>query len=113
MNNAEYYDYLESEEWKSKAAERLKIDGYTCQGCGCRGTNDNRLQIHHLTYRNVGHESVYADLVSLCRNCHIRIHNIMNRVTDENGRRGWNDIEQVPKIHIFTLSGLDINRFEE
>lgn len=109
----QYFEYLQSDEWKTKATTRLKIDNYTCQGCGCRGTSDNPLQVHHLTYKNIMHENPYADLVTLCRNCHIRTHSIMDRITDENGRRGWHDVAQVPRVHIYTLSGYDLHRFED
>jgi len=113
MTDQEYSNYLKSEQWKEKAAKRLEIDRYTCQGCGSRGSSDNPLQVHHLNYKHVGNEDVYTDLVCLCRNCHIRTHHIMNRVTDKLGHRGWNDNSQVPRIHVFTVGGLDINRIED
>lgn len=84
-----YTQYLQSDEWKQKRLQRLAIDHYTCQFCGSHGSADNQLETHHLTYRNLYHEDVYKDIVTACRSCHKLIHNGMNRVTGEEGQRGW------------------------
>lgn len=62
----EYVEYLKSAEWQAKRNERLRIDNYTCQRCG--GKRD--LQVHHLTYANIGHEDVHSDLITMCKDCH-------------------------------------------
>ena len=113
MTDQEYQRYLRSNEWKQKAAERLKIDGMTCQCCGSRGTALNELQVHHLTYRNIGAEDVYKDLVTLCRSCHKGVHTMMNRKTSAEGRHGWKDQPGVPKIYVFTMSGEGIASITE
>lgn len=102
-----YLDYLTSEKWKTKVKARLSIDGYTCQQCGSRGTPTNRLEIHHFHYRTVGNENVFTDLVTLCSNCHKNIHSTLSRITDENGGRMWDKNQQIPKVHIYTISGLE------
>ncbi len=65
-----YAEYLNSDKWKEKRAERLKIDGYRCRLCG---TGKN-LVIHHVTYVRFGNEDVIQDLITLCKKCHNRVH---------------------------------------
>ena len=91
MTPDQYSVYLLSPEWKQVAERRKAIDKYRCCMCGSRGTMNNPLEVHHVTYRSVGNENVYADLMTLCRSCHRSIHTAMSRITDENGRRGWKD----------------------
>lgn len=91
----EYYNqYMKSDEWKRKRAERLKIDKYRCQGCGAIGTRGNPLTVHHITYfKNgkciLGNENVKYDLVTCCTVCHRTLHNVMDRARDERGRTSW------------------------
>ena len=88
----QYQSYLMSEAWRQKAEERLRIDEHRCQMCGCHGTATNPLQVHHLTYHNIYHENAEKDLVTLCKACHLDVHNMMNRITNsETGQRGWKD----------------------
>lgn len=98
-----YKAYLLSDAWRTLARERLEIDGYTCQCCGCRGTAENPLQVHHLSYKHLFNEDVYADLVSLCKLCHKGIHTMMKRTTSPNGKRGWSNSDYVPQVHVFDL----------
>lgn len=92
MTDKEYKEYLESPAWACLRVQRLKLDNYTCQGCGKKqDKNTEPLQVHHITYRNIGHEDVYIDLVCLCSSCHKGVHRILNRVTDSEGHRGWKD----------------------
>lgn len=107
MTKEEYLRYLMSDEWRERAEKRLEIDGYTCQACGTRGTPENKLQIHHLNYKHLGHEDPYTDLVCLCAICHRNTHSLLNRITDRNGGRMWNRHEEIPKIHVYTISGLE------
>lgn len=87
---ADYGQYLESGTWRNIRQRRLAIDDYKCQACGTKGDVSNPLQVHHLTYHHCGgDENVYKDVVTVCRNCHVLIHNMMNRITNESGRRGW------------------------
>lgn len=66
MISGGYEDYLKSPEWQQKRSERLRLDGYKCQRCG----RPMDLQVHHLTYNNIGHENIYTDLITLCKRCH-------------------------------------------
>jgi hypothetical protein len=68
-----YSEYLRSEEWFSIREAVLIRDGHKC-----RITGDSRdLQVHHLTYRNVGNENL-SELVTLCKNVHLVVHDTRN-----------------------------------
>jgi len=70
MRNTRFYRYyLQSEAWQNKRRKVLFRDGRQCQHCGSR----DELEIHHLHYRNLGHEKL-ADLMTLCKTCHQQIH---------------------------------------
>lgn len=90
MNSKQYEEYITSEEWRKKAQERAKIDGYQCQMCGSKGTMNNKLQCHHFTYRTFPNENIWKDLITLCTNCHKSVHKMMNRYTAPNVH-GWRD----------------------
>jgi hypothetical protein len=65
-----YADYLRSDEWIRKRTIRIQTDGNSCAICG----SSNHLQVHHMTYKNVPNEK-NSDMITLCRNCHIKIEN--------------------------------------
>jgi 5-methylcytosine-specific restriction endonuclease McrA len=54
-------------------AKVKKRDGYRCVKCGTR----KRLEVHHLSYAHQGDELNHLeDLVTLCRSCHRKEHNL-------------------------------------
>lgn len=59
-----YLEYLRSAEWRALRLQVLREHGHTCQRCG-----DPATDVHHLTYRRLGHESI-ADLEAACGACH-------------------------------------------
>ena len=65
----DYYEYMNSPEWKAKREERLKHDKYQCQLCHTA----KNLVVHHVTYDRLGHEDL-SDLVTLCKKCHESVH---------------------------------------
>lgn len=65
-----YHNYLRSNEWVEKRDRVLKRDNYTCQSCLICPADD----VHHLTYEHKFEEFCF-ELISLCRDCHKRIHN--------------------------------------
>lgn len=69
-----YAKYIQSDEWKEKREERLFLDGYKCRFCG----SAINLTVHHVTYKNIPNEDM-TDLVSLCRTCHNKLHEIDNQ----------------------------------
>ena len=107
MTNEEYQAYMKSERWRRIAKKRFEIDNYTCQGCGSKGSANNELQIHHLSYRHLGAEEnwIYEDLVCVCRCCHKNLHRILERQTNAAGRKGWRDSARIPQTHVFNISG--------
>jgi 5-methylcytosine-specific restriction endonuclease McrA len=71
----EYRQYLQSKHWQEIKTKALaKADGH-CQMCGKEHT---KLNVHHIHYYTVGHESL-EDLLVLCPKCHAKTH----------GRRKW------------------------
>lgn len=84
MQSEYYKNYIRSDTWLKKKRERMAIDGNKCVMCG-RPANKCRygLQVHHITYRNLGHEDTLTDLVTLCGRCHKWLHNYQQRKTKE------------------------------
>lgn len=70
-----YIEYLNSPEWRAVREQRLTKDKYTCRACG----NTKNLQVHHLSYSNIYHEKM-EDLVTLCQECHSRLHKEKNDI---------------------------------
>lgn len=63
-----YYEYIQSPEWKRKAQQAKSAAGWKCRRCG----SSKRLECHHKTYERLGHERK-SDLEVLCHECHSRI----------------------------------------
>ena len=49
----------------------LMRDGYTCQHCAKRHV---RLQAHHIVFRQHGGKDTLSNLLTLCEQCHCRLH---------------------------------------
>ena len=79
-HSLEYNCYIASKAWSLKRSERLKIDDYKCAMCGRpQDKTKNGLQVHHISYKRLGNEDVFRDLVSLCPACHRKIHQFYKR----------------------------------
>jgi len=65
-----YYEYLESPEWKHKRLKVLNRDRHVCQCC----LEKTATIVHHLTYAHIYNEPLF-ELVSVCAECHEKIHN--------------------------------------
>lgn len=109
MNSTEYTQYLHSQAWREKSRKRMELDDYKCTMCGCVGTANNPLTVHHLGYKNLGQENVYKDLLTLCKSCHRATHRMMSRITgfypDGRPRRGWAESTRDFSGHVFTVTG--------
>jgi hypothetical protein len=68
MSWIDYEEYIQSDEWKRKDKEFVRIMK-KCQDCG----STERLGSHHKTYKNLGDETL-EDVDVLCWNCHIKRH---------------------------------------
>jgi 5-methylcytosine-specific restriction endonuclease McrA len=66
-----YAAHINSDAWKSGAARlaELAASGFRCRICN-RGADETRLEVHHRTYENFGHE-LATDLTTLCSECHV------------------------------------------
>lgn len=62
-------EYLKSIKWKLKRNAVLKRDNYKCQAC----LTQEATQVHHLTYERWRNEPLF-DLISVCSECHKKIH---------------------------------------
>jgi hypothetical protein len=87
----DYDEYITSAEWREKRAEALARAGNMCQQCGANGS----LEVHHLTYKNLGNERP-EELLVLCRFCHALAHNNLSRASKmeqwqeiSESRRAW------------------------
>ncbi|MCC8044023.1 MAG: HNH endonuclease [Clostridiales bacterium] len=77
LHSRKYEEYIHSWKWQQTAELRRKIDHYQCAACGRPQTDKCRLQVHHITYDRIGHEDIEHDLVTLCPECHKKIHKIL------------------------------------
>lgn len=58
-------------EFSSRKEAVLNRDKYTCQCCGKKHT---RLEVHHIVYRGQGGTDDEDNLITLCKECHDKIH---------------------------------------
>jgi len=68
-----YKDFLQTPYWKAIAENQKRCADRKCVLCG----SEKYLNVHHTTYKNHGNEILHLeDLITVCRDCHKRIHNI-------------------------------------
>ena len=60
-----YPEYLNTPYWQALAQQVKARDNWRCRTCG----DNNRLEIHHITYEHLGYEPL-TDLLTLCAPCH-------------------------------------------
>lgn len=70
VHTAEYENYIHSNAWRSRRKQALRMGHNRCAMCG----STTSLQVHHLTYKHLGHE-LDNELVVLCVLCHRKVHN--------------------------------------
>ena len=64
----DYYEYINSPEWRRRANAAKALAGYRCRVCN-RHADEVVLNAHHRTYERLGNEDP-DDITVLCRNCH-------------------------------------------
>jgi len=69
MIRKKYSDYLKSKDWANIRIDLFENRGKRCERCD----SENRLEVHHLHYRNIFKEEP-QDLVILCHSCHSKEH---------------------------------------
>ena len=69
---------MQSDYWKGFSYSLIKERDFTCADCGKRFPNErNKLQVHHLVYRDVNPWSYKPEeMVVLCEECHKKRHGI-------------------------------------
>ena len=77
-----YQDYLKTKHWQRVRGDALERAEYHCAVCG---SSEERLHVHHNTYKRLGNERD-ADLVVLCEECHAIFHEHMATVISDVGR---------------------------
>jgi 5-methylcytosine-specific restriction endonuclease McrA len=68
-----YQEYIKSRAWFAYRRHLIGVMGNCCEFCGSEPGNHNPLQLHHLTYKNLGNET-FEDLFVLCLSCHEEVH---------------------------------------
>lgn len=90
-----------SKAWKETREYILKRDSYICKHCG-----DVANEVHHVTYvngSNIDNVSITLNeknLISLCRNCHCRIHD-NDRVSRGNAKENVTFDKQGQLIKVY------------
>ena len=85
MTKEEYERLLKSDYWKGYSYSLIKERNFTCEDCGRRFYGErNKLQVHHLVYRDVNPWSYSPDeVVVLCEECHKKRHGIVTETETE------------------------------
>lgn len=65
---------LDSNAWRCRRKRALRIGHNCCAMCGATTS----LQVHHLTYKHLGHE-LDNELIVLCASCHRKVHSQQSR----------------------------------
>jgi 5-methylcytosine-specific restriction endonuclease McrA len=71
-----YAEYIRSEAWQE--VRRRFWASKLPKECYCCGREDGPMDLHHRTYKNLGNERL-MDLVPLCRDCHLTVHEMVRR----------------------------------
>ena len=78
MTKEEYERLLKSDYWKGYSYSLIKERNFTCEDCGRSFYGErNKLQVHHLVYRDVNPWSYRPnEVIVLCEDCHKKRHGI-------------------------------------
>lgn len=61
---------LDPEAYDGLREQVLRRDGWRCQSCGSM----SNLEVHHQEFRSQGGCDLEENLITLCWNCHARLH---------------------------------------
>ena len=69
-------NFYKSREWKDKRVKILERDNHECQMCKAKGKYSRANTVHHIVELKEKPQLalVESNLISLCRECHNRIH---------------------------------------
>lgn len=74
MTHEQYQLYLQTPHWRETREKRLQIDKNKCAFCGSLGP----LHVHHRSYKRLWQEDVEQDLITLCVDCHHKLHQLLD-----------------------------------
>lgn len=117
MTREKYENMLKSDYWKGYSYSLIKERNFTCEDCGRRFPNErNKLQVHHLVYRDVNPWSYRPDeVVVLCEECHRKRHKI-NEGSSQNSHDTWRGFASSSSTDTFASNDrtdLDRNRINK
>lgn len=100
MTREEYAIYLESEHWREFSVSIKKLRN-CCEKCGVTNQEATKkwrqaLNVHHLTYKNIGHESP-KDVIVVCWKCHMTAHGALDWVKFTESKK-MPDVKPFPAI---------------
>lgn len=81
--------FMNTKKWQRKRDSILRRDGYTCQLCKRYGKMTGARHVHHIFPWEFYPELTYEswNLISLCQNCHNRMHDRDTHELTEEGKR--------------------------
>lgn len=95
MTKDEYERLLKSDYWKGYSYSLIKERNFTCEDCGRSFYNErNKLQVHHLVYRDVNPWSYRPEeVIVLCEECHKKRHGIPTESAENTSysQKPWGD----------------------
>lgn len=95
MTKEEYERLLKSDYWKGYSYSLIKERNFTCEDCGRSFYNErNKLQVHHLVYRDVNPWSYRPEeVIVLCEECHKKRHGIPTESAENTSysQKPWGD----------------------
>ena len=72
LGNVDMRDY--PDDWQQLRRAVLDRDDQTCQGCGAHVSDDVEHHVHHIVPLGCGGTNTLRNLITLCEECHGRIH---------------------------------------
>ena len=70
-----YSEYLKTSYWKRVREQCLIFFEYSCSFCNKHFKNDkSKLHVHHNNYDRLEQERIGRDIITLYRDCHMKIH---------------------------------------
>lgn len=60
--------------WGTIAKRILERDNYTCKICGRQIRVGVRVEVHHIKPWTISHDNSDANLITVCRDCHRKLH---------------------------------------
>ncbi len=67
----DYSEQLKDKRWLTRRVDILRRDGYRCYLCGYFGP---KVSVHHRRYTGMAWEAPDEDLITLCKDCHSKLH---------------------------------------